>query len=41
MYFIKMDVAKEEDWEQCLETTLGKWGHVDILVTNLLLYHPS
>jgi NAD(P)-dependent dehydrogenase (short-subunit alcohol dehydrogenase family) len=34
MHFIKMNVAKEEDWESCLENTLAKFGRVDICVNN-------
>jgi NAD(P)-dependent dehydrogenase (short-subunit alcohol dehydrogenase family) len=34
MHFIKMDVAKEEDWENVIENTLNKFGRVDILVNN-------
>lgn len=34
MHFIKMNVAKEEDWERCIENTLDKFGRLDILVNN-------
>jgi NAD(P)-dependent dehydrogenase (short-subunit alcohol dehydrogenase family) len=34
MYFIKMNVAKEEDWEDCIERALAKFGRLDILVNN-------
>lgn len=34
MHFIKMDVAKEEDWEAVMENTMGKYGRVDICVNN-------
>ncbi|KAA8564356.1 hypothetical protein EYC84_011300 [Monilinia fructicola] len=29
-----MNVTNEEDWERVLETTLAKWGRVDICVNN-------
>ncbi|CAD6452791.1 5e02bee0-6b9a-468e-91f1-df002f725c26 [Sclerotinia trifoliorum] len=34
MLFVKMDVTNEEDWERVLETTLAKWGRVDVCVNN-------
>jgi NAD(P)-dependent dehydrogenase (short-subunit alcohol dehydrogenase family) len=34
MYFIKMDVAREEDWENLIENTLDKFGRLDICVNN-------
>lgn len=34
MHFIKMDVANESDWENCIENTLDKFGRLDILVNN-------
>lgn len=34
MYFIEMNVTKEEDWERCIENTVGKFGRLDILVNN-------
>jgi NAD(P)-dependent dehydrogenase (short-subunit alcohol dehydrogenase family) len=34
MHFIRMDVAKEADWETCIENTMGKFGRVDILINN-------
>jgi len=34
MHFIKMNVAREEDWEMVIENTLSKWGRMDILVNN-------
>jgi len=34
MYFVKTNVANEEDWERLLENTLDKWGRVDVLVNN-------
>lgn len=34
MHFVKTNVASEEDWERVLETTLAKWGRVDICVNN-------
>lgn len=34
MHFVQMNVAKEEDWEAVVETTLGKWGRLDICVNN-------
>lgn len=34
MHFIEMDVTKEEDWETCIENTIGLWGRLDILVNN-------
>jgi NAD(P)-dependent dehydrogenase (short-subunit alcohol dehydrogenase family) len=34
MHFMKVDVAKEEDWERCMENTLDKFGRLDILVNN-------
>lgn len=34
MYFVKTNVANEEDWENLMEEVLGKWGRVDILVNN-------
>ncbi|KAH8656186.1 3-ketoacyl-reductase-like protein [Tricladium varicosporioides] len=34
MHFIKMDVAKDEDWEMLLENTLAKFGRIDICVNN-------
>ncbi|KAG9238872.1 3-ketoacyl-reductase-like protein [Amylocarpus encephaloides] len=34
MHFIKMNVAKEEDWEVCVENTLAKFGRLDVCVNN-------
>ena len=34
MHFIKMNVTKEEDWENCIENTLNKYGRLDICVNN-------
>lgn len=41
MYFVKMDVTKEEDWEAAVETTLGKWGRIDVLVNNAGTSHKN
>jgi len=34
MAFVKMNVAKEEDWEAVVENTLGRWGRLDVVVNN-------
>jgi NAD(P)-dependent dehydrogenase (short-subunit alcohol dehydrogenase family) len=34
MHFIQMNVTNEEDWERCIENTVGLWGRLDILVNN-------
>ena len=34
MYFMKMDVSKEQDWESVIENTLAKFGRIDICVNN-------
>ncbi|TAQ91001.1 hypothetical protein B7494_g596 [Chlorociboria aeruginascens] len=34
MFFLKMDVGNEQDWEYLIEETLGKWGRIDVLVNN-------
>jgi len=34
MHFIQMNVTSEEDWERCIENTVGLWGRLDILVNN-------
>ena len=34
MHFVKMNVAKHEDWESCLKESVEKWGKVDIVVNN-------
>jgi len=34
MYFVKVNVADEADWEMLIENTLDKWGRVDVLVNN-------
>lgn len=34
MYFVKTNVASEEDWEKLVENTLDKFGRIDILVNN-------
>ena len=34
MFFIKTNVAIEEDWERLIENTLDKYGRIDILVNN-------
>lgn len=34
MHFIKMDVSKEEDWENAMENAIGKYGRLDICVNN-------
>ena len=32
--FCKLDVTSEEDWEECVETTIAQFGKIDILVNN-------
>ena len=32
--FVKLDVAREADWEQAVETTVAAFGKLDILVNN-------
>jgi NAD(P)-dependent dehydrogenase (short-subunit alcohol dehydrogenase family) len=34
MYFVEMDVTREEDWRRCVEETVKRWGRVDVLVNN-------
>ncbi|KAG4435111.1 hypothetical protein IFR05_009420 [Cadophora sp. M221] len=34
MHFVKINVAQEADWENLMETTLAKWGRMDILINN-------
>jgi NAD(P)-dependent dehydrogenase (short-subunit alcohol dehydrogenase family) len=34
MHFVNMNVAKEVDWESCIENTLAKFGRIDICVNN-------
>lgn len=41
MHFINMDVAKEADWENCIENTLAKFGRLDILVNNAGTSYPN
>ncbi|MSQ12269.1 MAG: glucose 1-dehydrogenase [Dehalococcoidia bacterium] len=32
--FVRMDVTKEEDWKRAVQTTVQKYGKVDILINN-------
>jgi NAD(P)-dependent dehydrogenase (short-subunit alcohol dehydrogenase family) len=41
MYFVKMDVAREEDWENLIENTLDKFGRLDICVNNAGTSHKN
>jgi len=34
MHFFRMNVTSEQDWETCIENTVGMWGRLDILVNN-------
>jgi NAD(P)-dependent dehydrogenase (short-subunit alcohol dehydrogenase family) len=32
--FVRLDVTREEDWQQAVETTVARFGKLDILVNN-------
>jgi len=34
MHFVNMDVSKEKDWQTVIESTIAKFGRVDVLVNN-------
>ena len=41
MFFVKMNVTSEEDWETVIENTLNKFGRVDVLVNNAGTTHRN
>jgi NAD(P)-dependent dehydrogenase (short-subunit alcohol dehydrogenase family) len=34
VFFVKLDVSKEEDWKAAMEAVTGRWGKINILVNN-------
>jgi NAD(P)-dependent dehydrogenase (short-subunit alcohol dehydrogenase family) len=41
MHFVQMNVAKSDDWENCLKECIDKWGKVDVVVNNAGTSYPN
>ena len=39
--FVHMDVSKEEDWHRAIETTVAKFGKLNVLVNNAAILRPG
>ena len=37
--FIRLDVTSEDDWAHAVDTVVGRFGRLDILVNNAAIFH--